>query len=270
MSSRILNPRDMVVLTVLAEMYGASLDRVARMLGLSMQSAYRYTAKWRAAHLISDLKMRPVPGPMWVFPTRTALEAVLPFYTKFWTPTPKMAAHVATVLDVRLALVGLDLDRWISERQLRAAQTRPALGTLRGHVHDGRFYKADGSLWAVEVELTAKNATAARSAVVRAKQAAAAGGCDGLIYYCKNEWLDARRQPIRHSDEIRNVITQAARYAADAVEGPPIRVADLSDVLKPSKQDTGTGLVRPGLTVIEGGASDHGDPDALHGEAVSS
>lgn len=244
----------MAVLTVLAEMYGAPLDRVAVMLGVSIKNVYRHTAKWRAAHMISGLKIRPVPGPTWAFPTRAAVEALLPFYARFWTPSPKMAAHVTTVLDVRLALVGMELDRWISERQLRAEQERPKAGTARGHVHDGRYYKTDGSLWAVEVELTAKNAAAARAAVVRAKHAAV--GCEGLIYYCR-------------TGEIRTVITEAARFAADAVDGPPIRVADLAEVLAPKPAETGP--VRPGLTVIEGGASDHTSPDApTSSKAVSS
>ncbi|PXX52299.1 hypothetical protein DFR70_13331 [Nocardia tenerifensis] len=269
MSNRLMGPRDLTALTITAEMYAAPADRVARMLGLtSTNDVYRYLRKWRRAHLIVDERYRPVPGPTWAVPTRTAVEAFLPFYARFWSPTPKMAAHVTTVLDVRLALVGLDLERWISERQLRSEQGRPVPGRPRGHVHDGRFYRGDGSLWAVEVELTAKNATAARSAVVAAKQAAAAGGCDGLIYYCKTEWLDAGGEVIRHSDHIKTVITEAARYAASAVEGPPIRVADLGAVLP--KASAATSTTRPGLMVIEGGASDHGDPDAAAGEAVLS
>ncbi|WP_141718113.1 hypothetical protein [Nocardia altamirensis] len=257
MRSQLIGPRDMRVLTILAEMYGAPMDRVASMLGVSIKSAYRYTAKWRAAHLVSNLKMRPVPGPTWVFLTRAAVEALLPFYARFWTPSPKMAAHVVTVLDVRLALVGQDLNLWISERQLRAEQDRPKAGGRRGHVHDGRYYRPDGSLWAVEVELTAKNDAAAKLAVARAKEAARIGGCEKVIYYCR-------------TPEIRAVIKKAA-LATQAVDGPPIRVADLSEVL-PDKtaKATESGPVRPGLTVIEGGASDHGVPDASTGKAVSS
>lgn len=151
-TSHRLGPVDMTVLTILAEQYGAPLDRVAAMLGASMKNTYRKTAKWRAAHMVSSLRVRPVPGPSWVFPTRAAVEALLPFYAKYWTPSPKMAAHVTAVLDVRLALVGMDLERWISERELRSQLGPTKAGVSRPHVHDGRFLDSEGRWWAVEVE----------------------------------------------------------------------------------------------------------------------
>lgn len=265
--SHLFGPREMVVLTVLAEMYAAPMDRVAAMLRVSTKSAYRYASKWRAAQMISKYRMRPVPGPAWVVPSRIAVESLLPFYARFWTPSPKMAAHVTTVLDVRLALVGLDLERWISERQLRAEQPRPKQGTPRGHVHDGRYYRADGSLWAVEVELTPKSDTAAVRAVAAAKAAAAEGGCATVIYYCKTEWTDANGTLIRRSEEIREVIKRAAQRCAHT-EGPPIRVADLSEVLPDSAEPAQAGPKRSGLTVIRGGA-DSGIADTAVGEVVS-
>ncbi|MFC9898536.1 hypothetical protein ACFVMC_33000 [Nocardia sp. NPDC127579] len=236
-----MNPRDMVVLTILALMYGAPMDRVASMLGVSTKSAYRITAKWRAAHMISDLRIRPVLGPTWVFPTRSASEALMGISARYWTPTPKMAAHVTTVLDLRMALVGLDLDRWISERELRAQVGPVKAGQLRPHIHDGRFYDDQGKLWAVEAELTPKNDAQAKIAVAKAKTAAAQADCAGLIYYCKGA-------------AVRSVITAAAQACA-GIEGPAIRVADIEQVLTPRTEH------RPGLRVIEGGASDHDGQD---------
>lgn len=254
-----IGPRQMTVLTILAFMYGAPLDAVAQMLGVRMSSAYRHVAKWREAKLISSLKVRPVPGPTWVFPTRSAIEGLTGLSTQFWTPTPKMAAHVRAVLDVRLALVGLDLDRWISERELRAQVGPVKAGESRPHIHDGRFYTSEGEFWAVEVELTAKNAAAARIAVAKAKQAAGKADCDKVIYYCRN-------------GEISNVIKVAAR-AASGVDGPSVRVAALAEVLGDTTTTSTARSLRPGLSVIEGGASDHINQAAFvgrdTGEAVS-
>jgi hypothetical protein len=191
-----------------------------------------------------------------VFPTRSATEGLTGLSTQFWTPTPKMAAHVRTVLELRLALVGLDLERWISERELRAQVGPVRAGEARPHIHDGRYYDQQGRLWAVEVELTAKNAAAARIAVAKAKQAAAKANCDKLIYYCR-------------TGEIRNVVAEAARAAA-GVEGPSIRVATLAEAFGTTSTVPGS---RPGLSLIEGGASDRINQAAPGGrdtgEAVS-
>lgn len=261
MTIHLLSPRDMVVLTVLAEHYGAPLDVVARMLGVSLPSAYRIVRKWRGAHMVSNLKIRPVPGPTWVFPTKSAVEALLPFWVRYWTPTPKMAAHVVTVLEARLALVGLDLDRWISERELRAQSGPVKPGEPRPHVHDGRWLDSSGDWRAIEIELTVKGPQVAKAAVARAKKAAH-GVCAGITYYCADpEITDRYGNPTgQRSDEIRNLIRAAARETA-SVEGPSVRVAGLSELL-PDRDSA----VRPGLTVIAGGAADHG-PQA--GKAVS-
>lgn len=252
-----IGPQQMTVLTILAEMYGAPLDVVARMLGVSMPNTYRHVDRWRKAKLVSGLKVRPVPGPTWVFPTRSAVEALIGISPQYWTPTPKMAAHTQTVLEVRLALTGLDLERWICERRLRSEVGRVKVGQSRPHIHDGRYYDDQGRLWAVEVELTAKNAAAAKIAVAKAKQAAGKADCAGVLYFCR-------------TPEIRNVITSAAHSTTD-IAGPAIRVVDLNDVLGIKNRGAST-TGRPGLTVLAGGASDHNnqaDDGRDTGEAVS-
>lgn len=249
-ASHRLGPVDMTALTILAESYGAPLDLVAKMLGVQMSSAYRKAAKWRAAHMVSQLKVRPVPGPTWVFPTRAATEALLPFYAKYWTPTPKMAAHVRTVLDVRLALAGTDLDRWISERELRSGLGPTQPGKARPHIHDGRWRDDQGRWWAIEVELTAKNEAKARVAVAKAIAAAEAGDCAGVLYLCADPMIADKtgRATDRRSAEIRNVIVAAVKHALTGRDQFPVRVIGLSEVLPEQATE-----VRPGLTVIEGG-----------------
>ncbi|MBF6341754.1 hypothetical protein IU450_38635 [Nocardia abscessus] len=253
MTGHRLSPRDMNAVTILAEMYGAPMDQVARLLGgVSIKSAYRAASKWRKAHLVSDQRIRPVPGPTWVFPTRRSVEELLPYGVRYWRPSPKMADHVRTVLDLRLALVGTDLNRWISEREMRAEVGVVKAGEPRPHIHDGRFYDDQGRLWAVEVELTAKNEAAAKIAVLKSMQVAAQADCAGLVYYCRGE-------------AVLKVVRGAALAATAAVPELVVRVADIDQVLKPEKDGAGAES-RPGLTVIEGGASDH-TGQAAHGVA---
>lgn len=235
-----LSPRDMVALTILAEMYGAPLDVVAQLLGVSMNRAYRIAARWKSAHMISDKRTRPVPGPTWVFPSKSAAEALLGRSVSHWVPTPKMAAHTKAVLQLRLAVVGTDLDRWISERQLRSELPIAKAGESRPHVHDGRYYTGSGDLWAVEVELKAKNGAAARAAVYQAWQVAKAAECAGVAYFCRGEG-------------VKSVI----RTAAQGLEGgPQLRAIDLDDFLAKHPPMISAPGQRPGLRVIEGGATD--------------
>ncbi|WP_306364625.1 hypothetical protein [Nocardia sp. CC227C] len=253
------SPRDMVGLTILAEMYGAPMDVVAEMLGVSLNRAYRITAKWQAAQMISSRRMRPVPGPSWIFPTKAAAEALLGRPVRYWVPTPKMAAHVIAVFRLRLALTGMDLDRWISERALRAQVGMVAAGQARPHIHDGRYLTSGGDLWAVEVELTAKSIAAARTAVRQARHVAQQADCAGLTYYCRG-------------DAVKNVIREAAK-GLDLSTGPKLRLMDLDEFLAAKQAESASPAARPGLRVIAGGAADHDTPRGTNrdnGKAVGS
>ncbi|MEU4343110.1 hypothetical protein AB0H00_17840 [Nocardia sp. NPDC023852] len=253
---RHLGPRDMLVLTILAEMYGAPLDLVAYMLGVSRSRASRIVAKWQKAHMISDNRVRPVPGSVWVYPTKSAAEALLGRPVRYWVPTPKMAAHTLAVLQLRLALTGLDLDRWISERSLRAEVGLVKAGQPRPHIHDGRYITSSGELWAVEVELTAKSSAAARTSVAQALHVARRAGCAGLTYYCRGEG-------------VKNVVRTAAA-GLDLSDGPKLRLDDLDERLA-KKAESSSPASRPGLRVIAGGAADQEIPqvtDPNEGKAV--
>ncbi|MDO3651178.1 hypothetical protein [Nocardia mangyaensis] len=237
-----LSPRDMVALTILTEMYGAPLDVVAAMLGVSINRAYRITAKWEAARMLSARRVRPVPGPSWVVPTRSAAESLLGRPTRFWVPSPKMAAHTKAVLQLRLALVGLDLDRWVSERQLRSEVSPTAPGQVRTHIHDGRFYTEAGDLIAVEVEVTTKNAAQARTAMWQALRAAEAAECTAVHYYASKP-------------EIRALLRRTASEL-DLSTGPRPVLFDLDKALGLVQADTDTAAgERAGLRVITGGIS---------------
>ncbi|MBF6236640.1 hypothetical protein IU474_06050 [Nocardia otitidiscaviarum] len=253
------SPRDMVVLTILAEMYGAPFDLVAYMLGVSRSRAYRIVARWQKANMISANRVRPVPGSMWVYPTKSACEALLDRKVRHWVPKPQMAAHTLAVLQLRLALTGLDLDRWISERALRAEVGMVAAGQARPHIHDGRYLTGGGDLWAVEVELTAKSIAAARTAVRQARHVAQQADCAGLTYYCRG-------------DAVKNVIREAAK-GLDLSTGPKLRLMDLDEFLAAKQAESSSPATRPGLRVIAGGAADHDttrDTNRDNGKAVGS
>ncbi|WP_040686510.1 hypothetical protein [Nocardia vinacea] len=249
-----LGPRDIASLTILAEHYGAPLDLVAEMHGVSMRSAYRMAQRWREAHMIAPLG-RPVPGQPWVVPTSVTAEAYLGFTVRHWAPTPKMVNHVTTVLRTRLALVGLDSERWISERVLRHGIGPTKLGTPRPHIHDGRCLNTEGEWWAVEVELTPKTSLAvARASVAQAHHAAKVAGCDGLIYYCQGE-------------RVKNIIREAAK-GVNASDGPRMRLADVDKLLA---NPIAGAESRPDLRLVVGGTDtpDSGadsKPDASQGE----
>ncbi|WP_157183588.1 hypothetical protein [Nocardia takedensis] len=236
-----LSLRDMTVLTVTAEMYGAPGDVVGKMLGgVSRRRVNQIADRWTAAGMISPLRPTPVPGPAWIFPTRAAAEVLIGHPVRAWAPRPGMAAHVRTALEIRLALVGLDLERWICERTLRSEVGPTKAGTPRPHIHDGRYRTPAGEWWAVEVELTPKNLTAARSAVAQAWQAARAADCAGVTYYCRG-------------NAVKNVIRSAAG-SLNLTDGPRLRLADVDELLAPNAVSAEP---TPGLRVIPGGASSH-------------
>ncbi|MEV0765173.1 hypothetical protein [Nocardia sp. NPDC050435] len=262
--TRRLGPVDMIGLTIVAEHYGIRMDDLAEMFAISRRSAYRRAQRWREAGMVAAIGVRPVPGPTWVFIRKSAAEALLGFPVHSWAPTPKMADHVRTVLRVRLALVGMDLDRWVSERVLRSEVGRVKAGESRPHIHDGRWLDSEGRWWAVEVELTAKNLAAAKTAVYKAAHTAKAAELDGLIYYCRTEWINTDGTT-RRSDQIHTVVREAAGYAMDQIDGLSFRVAKLEEVLTTNNKDENA-HARPGLRVIEGGASDHGNQDGTRGD----
>lgn len=253
-----LEPRDFLVLTIIAEMYGAPRDLVMQMLDVSRSRAYRIEAKWRDAHMISPNRARPVPGPSWIFPTKSAASALLGRDVRYWVPTPKMAAHTRAVLELRLALVGKDLDRWISERLLRAEVGMVPAGQSRPHIHDGRYFTTEGEWWAVEVELTAKNLAAARIAVLQARLAAERAECAGVTYFCRGE-------------AVKNVV-RAATADLDLRVPPKVTLRDLDTVLAEARPESSSPASRPGLRVIAGGvAADHEiSQDSNSGKAVGS
>ena len=110
-------------------------------------------------------------------------------------------------------------------------------GETRTHVHDGRYVKATGELWAVEVELTAKSIAAAKAAMHSAHVAAVRAECAGLIYYVRGEATKS--------------VVRAAYEQLPLDKAVPVTMRDVDDLITPKK----TTADHPGLRVV-GGAHD--------------
>jgi hypothetical protein len=222
-------------------MRGAPMGVVADLLGTSETNAYRVVTRWRAAGMVMNKVIRPVPGPQWVVPNPDAAASLLGFYVQPWMPGPKDARHLELTARVRLALAGNEIgeDSWVSERLLRRsdAQRQIGFGGERPHLHDGHWTDDFGRLHAIEVELTRKGSSDLRNTVAAAFAAAKTVGAHDLIYYCG-------------TDEIATRVKKAAEAVLrPSAKDPDFVVQPLSGLLNP-KPETGRG----GLAAAGGAA----------------
>src|SRR5690606_2477143 len=150
--------RDVHLLTWLSEMYGAPLDLIERLAGVSRPRAYGLVSRWKKAGWVKSGQVDA--GPAWVWPTQSTAAAYLERKVTNWRPGLARVAHLRATAAVRLHRVGADLTRWISERELTTSQFL-AKGDKPGHRPDGIEVLPDGRRIAIEVELTPKNPAAA-------------------------------------------------------------------------------------------------------------
>ncbi|MBL1079487.1 hypothetical protein JK358_34285 [Nocardia sp. 2] len=251
-----LGIRDMTSATVVAEHYGAPLDQVATILDTSIPNTRRIVARWRNAGLMADTPVKPIPGMTWVYCTAKSAEELQGFPCRYWKPTPTMADHVLTVLRVRLALVGPTVGNWVSERRIRydSQAGQSFRGVRRPHIHDGRYTADDGSFWAVEVELTAKDPVKAREAVHGAYEAARLAGCDGLVYYCRGEAVrtvvETAARGLQLSTDCKFVVADLDAMLEAAEKQAAEQAAERAAARAAAKAGT---PARGGLRVITGG-----------------
>jgi hypothetical protein len=154
--------RDAVGLEFIAEMYGVQLDQLAELLGLTSRQVGALAADWAERKLAYCAILGP--GPPWVWPTRTGLQACGLRYPAAPPALPRLA-HIRATAAVRLAMQAAPAyaaggAHWRSERRLRSRLGR--LGA-RDHLPDAEVHWPDagavawaGECWAIEVELTAK------------------------------------------------------------------------------------------------------------------
>lgn len=164
-----LTSRDLQCLEWIAQQYAIRLDQLQRLLfrytpeadrdkirqgadHLSKERTYKTLARWDALGLIRYGNILDgEPRWIWVSP-RVLCSLGLPL--RYNQPSAVRLPHLYFVNQVRLWVESSrPLDRWMSERQLRAEQGSVARGERRDHPPDALLFAADGKTSATEVEL---------------------------------------------------------------------------------------------------------------------
>lgn len=185
--------RDVAFLEFMAHQYGMPMDLVAQAAGVSMPRTYALVSRWKRAGWVKTGKVDA--GPTWVWPTKSTARQYLGWDAAEWTPRATTTQHVRAVAAVRLHQVGLDLERWISERTLRHEGGYRVKGQTEPHLPDGVEILADGRRVLVEVELTAKSPgryleparqtfEAYDGLLLKIQNRARQLGCVGVAYWC--------------------------------------------------------------------------------------
>lgn len=199
-------PRDAQLLQWMSQMYGMPLDLIQRALDVSQVRVYQLVRRWERAGWI--WRGRPDAGPAWVWPRRGVAQEYLGWDAS-WTPRPTTTAHTRAVAALRLYRMGLDLDRWVSERQLRHDyQGWRTRGQAEPHMPDGVEVLLDGTRALVEVELTPKTATRYLAAERQTYQE-----LDGLLLQVENRAVDLGCSVVAYwcSPAARPVVDQQVR-----------------------------------------------------------
>jgi hypothetical protein len=158
-----LSQRDIDGLLLCGEHHGAPSDLLAQALGVSRLNLNSLTRRWRSIGYLASAQLGPGPSWHWLTPKGMAATGL-----GFPATRPAVArlAHTRAILAARLWLSAgpawADGQAWWhSERRLLAERPRHR----GGHTPDAEIHwpGLDGSpyadqIWAVEVELTAKQA----------------------------------------------------------------------------------------------------------------
>ena len=152
--SVVLTARDAVLLEIAAHQYGLPLDLLSDVLGVSAQAVHAVVGRWRRAGWVRTGKVDA--GAMWVWPSRTLARELLGWDVPGWMPRPTVSGHVRAVAATRLYRVGLEVGRWVSERELQHRTGWRPRGAPVPHMPDGVEIFPDGRRVLVEVELSRK------------------------------------------------------------------------------------------------------------------
>jgi DNA-binding CsgD family transcriptional regulator len=146
-----LSERDVELLAFVGEQYTVTLKQLARLAGVSYNTARSIRSRWRRAGWVMSFQLHS-SGDSFLWLTRKGTRVALSPYRAL-APDPGLALHTAAVTDVRLLLEReLGLGCWTCERELLrqtwALRERP-------HMPDAVLETLAGRV-AVEVELTLK------------------------------------------------------------------------------------------------------------------
>lgn len=165
--TKLIKPRDLVVLLWIAQQYAARLDHVQELLsrmpgrggkkvspsGLTLSAVLQVVDRWVTLGLVEYRRIYDgEPGWVWVTPTGLRM-LHLPFARH--TPTVSTLPHLHHINRVRLEVERRHPGfQWLSERMLRAAQPRREEGSLVPHLPDAQL-RAPKAI-ALEVERSPK------------------------------------------------------------------------------------------------------------------
>ena len=222
---------DTAALLFVAEMYGAQLDQLAAILGVTDRRAGDIAARWVARGQAQAGRLGP--GPRWVWLTKTGLVSCGLRYVAN-PPALSRLAHMRAVIAVRLALESVPAyagasAHWRSERRLRA-RLGGRLG-LRDHLPDAEVHWPEfpssaipdppdgdvpgsrvawaGECWAIEAELTPK--TVSRTTAIMRELLTRTGD-----YGCPAAEVRVPGRPPRHARVIYLCAPAAASTVARA------------------------------------------------------
>ncbi|MFJ9365197.1 hypothetical protein ACIRRA_12355 [Nocardia sp. NPDC101769] len=191
--------RKATALTLLTQHGGMQLDLLGQFLGMGRPHVYVLVRQLREENLVRPLERVQV-GEKWVVATPTTASRFLGWPVQNWRPTLGRVVHHRAVAQARLMLVGVDLEAWVSERELwhraqrvsrQSRSKRTEFATGRAHIHDGLFrgrLMGVQGWWALEVELTCKSAASMDQALqgaIRAARDMEPEELVGLLYLCR-------------------------------------------------------------------------------------
>jgi hypothetical protein len=162
-----LRPRDVLVLTWIAQQYAIRLDQLQWLLGqmpgkrakhpdwISEGSARDVVTRWKKAGWVQERQILALE-PFWVWPTRRALATLgLPYrYRDIGQGSLDELMHLYAINEIRLHRADGVAD-WASERQILQGVVRTSGKDLL-HRPDGEMHWKAGEITAIEVELLAK------------------------------------------------------------------------------------------------------------------
>jgi hypothetical protein len=165
-----LTPRDLWALSWILEQYAISLEQLQTLLGrragpgtkeaqvISESAMRQVLARWLKRDYVEQKNVFTHQAP-WIWPSRRAVSE-LGMHYPYYTPHIGTLPHLHAITHVRLYLEGLHPhDMWRSERAIKAARPRYALGSEPPHTPDAEVRSASTQeITAIEVELSQKKA----------------------------------------------------------------------------------------------------------------
>lgn len=202
-------PRDLEVLTWIAEQYGVRRDHLAVLLAregtvatkspgrLAPATVKDWVERWKHAGVIGTERLL-VRQPSWVWLTRAGLEHLELAY-RYWEPQARSAAHLHAVNQVRLWVEGREPEaEWRSERALRSGRAFTPRQTRAEHLPDAEV-ELRGQRIAIEVERSSKKPMPLQAILYELARTYA-----GIWYFCPKATRGAMQRAVAQlSDPVR-------------------------------------------------------------------